>query len=166
MFDDNKYNDDNFVGNDLESTNYDDSEYVFSMALTQRDNENSNLYTCNSCGCKSEDLNQCKKCNIKEDSAKKNDYREYAIQPQKDKIKEHMTEKQTQLSSASPSVLLISLIPYLVLIIFCYLLAVNRKELTMSSGFCIFFFPYMYISYVLIDYFVITGSPGGSTANL
>lgn len=153
------FNEDNFMGNDLESTNYDDSEFVFSQNNERM--EIPKLYSCNTCRqpfirniSKSEseeqeilEQEQCETCNIKSNKW------DCVIKSDENKEKkEHMTD------TASPSLVFISLIPYLVIIIFCFLLAASRKELTISSGFCIFFFPYMYISYVLIDFFVIRSS--------
>jgi hypothetical protein len=152
-----EYDDDNFIGNDLESTDYDDTEYVFS-----RDNENSMIVpklSCDLCGYS---------LTGSDDELLKQDARNYdkkstrcscghlytnkkVSQPDKSEEIEHMQNVDV----SSPSVILISFIPYLIFLIFCYLLAASRKELTVSSGFCIFFFPYMYISYVLIDYFVL-----------
>ena len=158
----NNFNDDDFVGNDLESTNYDDSEFVFSrnnnpsMAVPSFKN-GSHSNSCTSCGHSLMDTQwvedvilkqeECKKCGH---SIKENGYRECVMQSDKIEKVEHMDN-----TVSSPSVILISFIPYLIMLLFCFLLAARRKELSLSSGFCIFFFPYVYISYVLIDCFVI-----------
>jgi len=148
-----EYDDDNFIGNDLESTDYDDTEYVF-----PRDNENSTIVpkpSCDLCGYSLTDSDDevlefdtkrtlCSSCGRSHRNKK-------VPHPDKSEEIEHM---QT-VDISSPSVILISFIPYLIFLLFCYLLASSRKELTVSSGLCIFFFPYMYISYVLIDYFVL-----------
>ncbi len=151
MIDHNKYNDDDFIGNDLESTNYDDSEFVFSWA-----NNDSlivpDLYECSTCGRsftnvdgESTNTKNCEACGHK----KTNGYRECVIQS--NEKKEHMIDISQQ-----QGVVLISLLPYIFIVMMCFFLAYKRNELKLSSGCCILFFPYMYIVYALVDWIVIS----------
>lgn len=58
-------------------------------------------------------------------------------------IMEHMSE------SDDVSIVLYCLVPYICFVLILWCIAHARGELTLSTGLCIFIFPFIYISYII-----------------
>lgn len=157
---------DNSDGYDLDSTNYDDSEFVFSWATddprlqpytTMCQNCNTKYGSC-SCGKSSggKDIN----CGypVKTKGYPKvlysnvDDSVDYNYDSDVDVVAEHREDKLEHMTDNATGIFIGVFIPYLCIVCIAFCIAYYRHEIiSASSVACIILFPYMYITYAIVD---------------
>ena len=160
--------------NELEQTNYDDSEFIFSW-----DQPNPllrpNPYKCKICdtflnpdGSRCRDTG-CSNCGHKLKTQRRmNPIHDYKSNPgaiinldenvdpgnvytDPDDMIEHMIESNDR----GGGMIIVSTVSYLIIMVLAYIIAHSRNEIQLLTCCCIFFFPYLYLAYVVYDSLIV-----------